>query len=263
MVASTPQRLVLFAAEDSPSGLGRTLGKRVGGNPSRVRISYPPPVPHRAQRRRAPPLAVGPFAVLRLRCPSRFSSRSASRDARSTPPVCCATLLSLGPLMRMHRERIYAARSPLCDERHPAARPGRLYGANPALLDPDACGIKINVFPVQPERLARSSPDGSVGVVGGTGGVPGALRRPVEALKNVKASGSGGCAGLFQEDRRGSARHCLLVRRGSRRDDATPDDGQERAGRSQTTRMSTISSSRRHGRSIPCTTRQANGRNAG
>lgn len=44
MFASTPQRLVLFAAEDSPSGLGRTLGKRVGGNPSRVRISYPPPV---------------------------------------------------------------------------------------------------------------------------------------------------------------------------------------------------------------------------
>src|SRR5215470_10169240 len=30
-------------AEDSPSGLGRTLGKRVGGNPSGVRISYPPP----------------------------------------------------------------------------------------------------------------------------------------------------------------------------------------------------------------------------
>ncbi len=29
--------------EDSPSGLGRTLGKRVGGNPSRVRISHPPP----------------------------------------------------------------------------------------------------------------------------------------------------------------------------------------------------------------------------
>lgn len=35
-------------AEDSPSGLGRTLGKRVGGNPSRVRISYPPPVLIRA-----------------------------------------------------------------------------------------------------------------------------------------------------------------------------------------------------------------------
>ena len=31
--------------EDSPRGLGRTLGKRVGGNPSRVRISYPPPLP--------------------------------------------------------------------------------------------------------------------------------------------------------------------------------------------------------------------------
>src|SRR5580704_3778450 len=34
---------VSYPAEVSPSGLGRTLGKRVGGNPSRVRISYPPP----------------------------------------------------------------------------------------------------------------------------------------------------------------------------------------------------------------------------
>src|SRR3982751_697519 len=34
---------VSWLTEDSPSGLGRTLGKRVGGNPSRVRISYPPP----------------------------------------------------------------------------------------------------------------------------------------------------------------------------------------------------------------------------
>src|SRR3954465_8690885 len=34
-----------LAAEDSPSGLGRTLGKRVGGNPSRVRISHPPQRP--------------------------------------------------------------------------------------------------------------------------------------------------------------------------------------------------------------------------
>ena len=58
------QRHVMFPAEDSPRGLGRTLGKRVGGNPSRVRISYPPPVPHRARCRRAPPLAVGPFDVV-------------------------------------------------------------------------------------------------------------------------------------------------------------------------------------------------------
>src|SRR5215471_8598463 len=40
MAAAGP---VSFPAEDSPSGLGRTLGKRVGGNPSRVRISHPPP----------------------------------------------------------------------------------------------------------------------------------------------------------------------------------------------------------------------------
>src|SRR5215469_17012868 len=38
-----PAAPVSCPAEDSPSGLGRTLGKRVGGNPSGVRISYPPP----------------------------------------------------------------------------------------------------------------------------------------------------------------------------------------------------------------------------
>src|SRR5215471_1175865 len=36
---------VSWRAEDSPRGLGRTLGKRVGIKPSRVRISYPPPHP--------------------------------------------------------------------------------------------------------------------------------------------------------------------------------------------------------------------------
>ena len=86
--ASTPQRLVLFAAEDSPSGLGRTLGKRVGGNPSRVRISYPPPVPHRARCRRAPPFAVGPFVVVRLsfRLWPRAGPRACRRPAAPPPP---------------------------------------------------------------------------------------------------------------------------------------------------------------------------------
>ena len=34
---------VTFAAEDSPSGLWRSLGKRVGLTPSGVQIPYPPP----------------------------------------------------------------------------------------------------------------------------------------------------------------------------------------------------------------------------
>ena len=34
---------VSFSTEDSPRGLWRSLGKRVGFTPSRVRISYPPP----------------------------------------------------------------------------------------------------------------------------------------------------------------------------------------------------------------------------
>src|SRR5690606_7750679 len=60
--ASTPHGHVMFPAEDSPSGLGRTLGKRVGGNPSRVRISYPPQPPERARRgpHRSP---VGPSSL--------------------------------------------------------------------------------------------------------------------------------------------------------------------------------------------------------
>src|SRR5690606_22206271 len=57
--ASTLQRLVLFAAEDSPSGLGRTLGKRVGGNPSRVRISYPPPLLSPGNTSKAPAARCG------------------------------------------------------------------------------------------------------------------------------------------------------------------------------------------------------------
>ena len=39
----TAARPVESAAEDSPSGLGRTIGNRVGGDPSRVQIPYPPP----------------------------------------------------------------------------------------------------------------------------------------------------------------------------------------------------------------------------
>ena len=39
----SPTPAVSFTAEDSPSGLGRTIGNRVGSNPSGVQIPYPPP----------------------------------------------------------------------------------------------------------------------------------------------------------------------------------------------------------------------------
>src|ERR1041385_8457210 len=86
--ASTPLGHVMFPAEDSPRGLGRTLGKRVGGNPSRVRISYPPPVPHRARCRRAPPLGGGPFDVARL-------TSSLSRPAAPRPAAHALTAVPL------------------------------------------------------------------------------------------------------------------------------------------------------------------------
>src|SRR5215203_6081961 len=42
---------VRFRAEDSPRGLWRSLGKRVGCKPSRVRIPHPPPLVSTRKRR--------------------------------------------------------------------------------------------------------------------------------------------------------------------------------------------------------------------
>src|SRR5262245_44975713 len=70
----------MFPPEDSPSGLGRTLGKRVGGNPSRVRISYPPHPPWPGQTKPPPGSPVGGFVVAW----SHFWSHSAPRARART-----------------------------------------------------------------------------------------------------------------------------------------------------------------------------------
>src|SRR5690606_11668437 len=54
-----PRRMRVALQEDSPSGLWRTLGKRVGFTPSGVRIPHPPP------DRRARTARCGPFVVHR------------------------------------------------------------------------------------------------------------------------------------------------------------------------------------------------------
>ena len=78
---------VAFATEVSPSGLGRTLGKRVGGNPSRVRISYPP----RATASTPWSGAVGVFTDLDRRVippqlrPVPFCAVACPSGLRSTP----------------------------------------------------------------------------------------------------------------------------------------------------------------------------------
>lgn len=93
------------STEDSPRGLGRTLGKRVGGNPSRVRISYPPPVPHRARCRRAPPLAVGPFDISRLPLSWFLSARDVPGAPQTASASCRTTSLSMGPCGYLARMR--------------------------------------------------------------------------------------------------------------------------------------------------------------
>ena len=78
-----PAGLYPGSTEDSPRGLGRTLGKRVGLTPSRVRISYPPPP---EQHKRTGPAPRGP-ALSRLCGGVSPPPGHAPRPApRTTPP---------------------------------------------------------------------------------------------------------------------------------------------------------------------------------
>jgi hypothetical protein len=76
----TAPRYVSFPAEDSPRGLGRTLGKRVGIKPSRVRISYPPPP---SSSRNARPSGRGPGRALIF----NWAVISFARSRLLAPPV--------------------------------------------------------------------------------------------------------------------------------------------------------------------------------
>ena len=87
---------VSYATEDSPSGRGRTLGKRVSGNASRVQIPHPPPgsacsvacgnLPgagvgsHRGATPRTPRCGAAPREARRWR-------RLAAREAKRLAPV--------------------------------------------------------------------------------------------------------------------------------------------------------------------------------
>ena len=77
-------------AEDSPSGLGRTIGNRVGGNPSRVQIPHPPPVVLGGRVA----MSCIPFSVVPLlpsatpknaRCPWQLRKNASSLSRRRSP----------------------------------------------------------------------------------------------------------------------------------------------------------------------------------
>src|SRR6201996_1496837 len=74
---------VSLPTEDSPSGLWRTLGKRVGGNPSRVRIPHPPPFSAGAPLPGFPAISAGPRNLVTSRAISSMdsSARVVSRDS--------------------------------------------------------------------------------------------------------------------------------------------------------------------------------------
>jgi hypothetical protein len=87
-----------FEAEDSPSGLWRTLGKRVGFTPSRVRIPHPPLVEQ--HRRRAVPTGARPASASHLICrPRRAHHRGSAHGARLPFPVPRPRPMPLGELL--------------------------------------------------------------------------------------------------------------------------------------------------------------------
>jgi hypothetical protein len=80
----------LAAGQDTcerPRTAGRTVGKCVGGNPSRVRISYPPPLPDWAEAEGPTALRSGPSSLLQFWLQLLLSACSWStlRAGRSLP----------------------------------------------------------------------------------------------------------------------------------------------------------------------------------
>jgi hypothetical protein len=94
---STP-RSVSCRTEDSPRGLGRTLGKRVGLTPSRVRISYPPPPVPDATRSPSDPTAASQAPAVNLaRMPSTVSETPGAEGCSATRAShACTTSASNG-----------------------------------------------------------------------------------------------------------------------------------------------------------------------
>src|SRR5262249_34588082 len=108
------ERWVSWRTEDSPRGLGRTLGKRVGIKPSRVRISYPP---HRFTWQDAgPPVLGSPGAGVW----GGASGARASRPSRSDPVMILGGRLRRALIRTL--ERRDQARGPPSGERPPRRR---------------------------------------------------------------------------------------------------------------------------------------------
>jgi hypothetical protein len=79
---------VTFRAEDSPRGLWRSLGKRVGCKPSRVRIPHPPPGGKRALTWKRRSIRSARDVVA-----SHIKAASLSSGLSFRPPICA----KLGP----------------------------------------------------------------------------------------------------------------------------------------------------------------------
>ena len=139
-----------MCTEDSPSGLWRTLGKRVGCKPSGVRIPHPPPPdPGTASgsgvfvacRAAGVPGAVGPghcvcrWAAARPRAvrAASFARRVVSKPGQAPPPP---TGTAAGPSGALHAGGTCVAwASPARPRRRPPApRPGPPAPSTPAAL---------------------------------------------------------------------------------------------------------------------------------
>ena len=125
-----PARMsVSWPTEDSPRGLGRTLGKRVGGNPSRVRISYPPPAPP-AETCKAGPAGPG---LQRLNCLSGGGYEIRTREGVNPTRFPSVRPRPLGESsVRQNTEHAEAVEP---------GRGARLAGAGRYALGSPSCGV--------------------------------------------------------------------------------------------------------------------------
>ncbi len=201
--ASTPLGHVMFPAEDSPRGLGRTLGKRVGGNPSRVRISYPPPVPHRARCRRAPPFAVGPFDVVRPGFRLRWFPGAPTARRPGSQPMIESITTSGTPRMRSTVAAVWRAswRRP---SRTPASRRSRFRGVGGDMPPPLGLTEGDSDRPVSAVSGAAGTPGFPASAGRSAPGVPAPGGRACEPRRRGVGLRPGGAAALSSYDIRGS-----------------------------------------------------------
>ena len=133
--------------EDSPSGLWRTLGKRVGVTASRVRISYPPP----GFEPRKPLKSFGFRGFVLVPPDCRFPPGTLRLDSSGPRPA--ARVTSRNRRFRKHL-RAFACRAFVIEARPRPTRPAGGPIRTPSCPPPRSFSVLVRNNPGRPPRSA-------------------------------------------------------------------------------------------------------------